>query len=178
MSRFLWDPIMECFPNTQAGLRTGVVRLLLPWELGATCPVPVGASRQVGNSFSPGAGPSVSCPRGTWPWTQQLVCPQLCQPGGSPRQVRCTRVPAVAAPRSMLCAPGNLKGAQSRAATSGFPLGCSRKREKSQSRGPVPCPPLAQPEGAAPSSPAAGADQPLRVGSQGRARCLWGRVRG
>lgn len=142
---------MAFLPNVQACVRNGGAQASSSFG-NSVPPVPVGARRQVGNSFIPGAGPSISCPLGTWPWTQQLVCPQLCQQRESPRQVRCTRVPMVPAPRSMLCAARNPKGAQSRVATSGFPLDWSRKREKSQSpESQCPAPSLAQPRALPPA---------------------------
>lgn len=69
-------------------------------------------------------------------------------------------------------------GAQSRVATSGFPLGWSRKREKSKSREPIPCPAPGTAEGTSPSSPAARADQPLRVDPRKGRAASGGRVRG
>lgn len=152
---------MAFLPNVQACVRNGGAQASSAFG-NSVPPVPVGARRQVGNSFIPGAGPSISCPLGTWPWTQQLVCPQLCQQRESPRQVRCTRVPMVPAPRSMLCPEP-----ERRPIPSGhFRISSGLEQEageKPKSGEPVPCPVPGTAPGTAPGSPAAGADR----------RCAW-----
>ncbi|XP_037659813.1 uncharacterized protein LOC119509873 [Choloepus didactylus] len=103
----------------------------------AQAPLPLGTLLQPSGS----ARCSTASPR--LAAEHQVLRSQVHQPRGNSGPGLCSLSIRQDAPPSTLCADWNLRGAQSRVATSGFPWGESRKREKSKNWEPRPS--LAQP---------------------------------